>query len=48
MRPDLLLVTTQGVRGGKHHSNLQGQCKIKITKGFNEPENSITVDVFEA
>lgn len=47
MRPDLLLVTTQGVRGGKHHSNSQGQAKFKVCKGYNEPENSITVDVFE-
>jgi len=47
MRPDQLLVITQGVRGGKHHSNLQGQCKLKVTKGFNEPESSITVDVYE-
>jgi len=47
MRPDLLLVTTQGVRGGKHHSNLQGQCKMKVCKGYCEPENSITIDVFE-
>jgi hypothetical protein len=46
-RSDILLVTTQGVRGGKHHSNIQGQCKLKVTKGFNEPENSITIDAFE-
>lgn len=47
MRPDHLLVTTQGIRGGKYHSNIQGNCRIKVTKGFNEPENSIWVDVFE-
>ena len=46
-RKDELLVITQGVRGGKMHSNLQGQARLKVTKGFNEPENSITIDVFE-
>lgn len=47
MRPDLLLVTTQGVKGGRPHTNMQGSCRIKVQKGFNEPENSIWVDVFE-
>lgn len=47
MRPDILLVATQGVRGGKIHSNIQGNCRIKVTKGYNEPANTIWVDVFE-
>lgn len=47
MRPDQLLVITQGVRGGKHHSNLQGQVKAVVKKGYNESENSITIDVFK-
>lgn len=45
-RPDQLLVITQGTRGGKQHSNLQGQIKAVVKKGYNEPENSITIDVF--
>lgn len=46
MRPDQMLVTTQGVKGGKTHTNKQGNCRIIVKKGFNEPENSIWVDVF--
>jgi hypothetical protein len=47
MRPDLLLITTQGVKGKKYHSNLQGSCRMKVSKGYNEPEDSICLDVFE-
>ncbi len=47
MRPDLLLVTTRGVKGGKLHSNPQGCAKLKVLKGYNEPENSISIDVFK-
>jgi len=47
MRPDILLVTTQGVKGGKHHTNRQGQCRIAVAKGYNEPVNAITVDAFK-
>jgi hypothetical protein len=46
MRPDQMLVTVQGVRGGKTHTNKQGSCRIIVKKGFNEPENYIWVDVF--
>jgi hypothetical protein len=45
-RPDQLLVTTQGIRGGKSHTNKQGNCRIIVKKGYNEPENSIWVDVY--
>lgn len=46
MRPDQLLVTTQGIRAGKTHTNRQGSCRMIVKKGFNEPENSIWLDVF--
>lgn len=47
MRPDSMLVTVQGVRGGKTHTNRQGSCRIVTTKGYNEPTNTIWVDVFK-
>lgn len=47
MRPDLLLVTTQGRQGKKKHTNQQGQCLISVSKGYNEPCNEILVDVFK-
>lgn len=46
MRNDKLQVLTQGVRGGKKHVNVQGMVKICVLKGFNEPQDSITVDTF--
>jgi hypothetical protein len=46
MRTDQLLVTTQGVRGGKQHTNKQGRVRASALKGFNEPENSIEIDAF--
>lgn len=46
MRNDLLVTTTQGIRGGKHHSNQQGQATILVSKGYNEPKDTITVDCF--
>lgn len=46
-RPDQLLVTTQGVRGGKLHTNQQGQVSVRVNKGYSFPEDSITVDVFK-
>lgn len=45
MRKDQLLVTTQGIRGGKTHTNRQGNCRIIAKKGYNEPENYIWIDV---
>lgn len=47
MRPDLMLVTTQGIQGKKSHTNRQGNCRIVTQKGFNEPTNSILVDVYK-
>jgi len=47
MRTDEMLVTTQGVQGKKKHTNLQGMVSIAVLKGFNEPENRITVDCFK-
>lgn len=46
MRPDLLLVTTQCIKGGKTHTNRQRNCRMSVSKGFNEPTNSIWLDVY--
>lgn len=45
MRKDQLLVTTQGIRGGKTHTNRQGNCRVIAKKGYNEPEDYIWIDV---
>ncbi len=44
MRTDKLLVETQGIRLGKKHSNIQGNAKLIVTKGFNEPTDVIQID----
>lgn len=44
MRKDILQVVTQGVRSKRKHLNLQGMARLTVTKGFNEPSNSIEID----
>ena len=45
-RPDLLQITTQGIKGGNAKTERKGQCLITVTKGFNEPQYNISVDVY--
>lgn len=47
MRHDKLVTTTQGIRGNKKHSNVQGMTRLSVSKGFNEPENVIIVDTYK-
>lgn len=46
MRKDNLQVITKGTRhDSKQHLNVQGSVTAKVSKGFNDPSNSITVEV---
>lgn len=47
MRQDILQVKKQGVKGMKTHVSVEGKAALIVSKGYNEPENIITVDTFE-
>lgn len=46
-RPDILQVSAQGIRGGKFTTAIKGQAKLIVCKGYNEPDNSVTIDTYQ-